>query len=388
MSESSIELVLDYIEKNITQSKNIQYIINSIKSLENKIGNSENQIDKVLRIIEQSKIINNNLKYLIDIKIASKITDEFVLSFIDAYCIVNDIELSDEEDELKLSDNNYSYYINDIRNLPELTKEERYELLKKAKLGDIEAIHSFTEANLKLVISIAKKYKTDKYDLDDIIQDGNMGLMMAVEKFDPEKGYSFSTYATWWIRQSIMRSYINNTQTIRIPIHTYQHLKKVKKVKFESEISLSNEEISKITNLSIDTIKNLEKIPESIESLDQPIGDEDGYNVGDYVASEENMENNIIEKFNTNDINQIIYECIQNNVITELEYFILYHRLGFDGEVKTFKRIGEMKNVTKQRIEQIYKRALEKIRRSEYSIKLAECYGIENYKIKKKGRKK
>ena len=133
MSESSIELVLDYIEKNITQSKNIQYIINSIKSLENKIGNSENQIDKVLRIIEQSKIINNNLKYLIDIKIASKITDEFVLSFIDAYCIVNDIELRDEEDELKLSDNNYSYYINDIRNLPELTKEERYELLKKAK---------------------------------------------------------------------------------------------------------------------------------------------------------------------------------------------------------------------------------------------------------------
>lgn len=382
--------ILKYINENIIISKNIQYIINKIKELEiffDKIDEN-NKIEIMLQVIDNSNIVSRNIQTLIDNKIISKVTDEFVLSFIDAFCILKNIEIQDETIEIDFQEDNYKYLLNDIRNLKELTKEEKQELLVKAQQGNLEAKNEFIEQNMRLVIYVANRYKNDKYDFQDLIQDGSIGLMEAVDRFDISRGYSFSTYAIWWIRQSITRALMNNKENIRIPCHTYNDLRKIEKVKEEAIEELSDQEISDLTNINIKTIQRLKIIPRSTDSIDRQIGDEDGYDIGDTVASDESIEDKIINRMTNTQVSQILYSCLQESIISELEFKILYYRLGFSGEIKTYQKIGEMNNLTKQRIEQLFKRAIGKIKFSKYSDLLAECYGIDKSIIKKKGRKK
>ena len=384
-----IDSILNYINKNISISKNIQYIINKIKELEPLFEeiDENNKIDIMLQIIENNNILSTNIQLLIDNKIISKITDEFVLSFKDAYCIFNNIEIEEEAVEFDGKEDNYKYFINEIRNLPELTKEERYDLLVRAKNGDKQAKDAFIEQNMKLVIYIANKYKNEKYEFLDLIQDGSIGLMEAIDKFDLSKGYSFSTYATWWIRQSITRALMNNSSNIRIPCHAYNDLRKIEKVIDNSNEELSDESISEITKLNLQTVKRLKNVPKSTDSIDRVIGDEDGYHVGDIIASDENIEESVLNKISINQVRQILYKCLQESIINITEYKIIYFRLGFNGETKTFQSLGDMNNVTKQRIEQKLKKAIEKIRTSKYSDILADCYDIDKPKIKIKRRK-
>ena len=268
-------------------------------------------------------------------------------------------------------------YLKLIRNYELLTKDEEVELFNRIKNGDIEAKNEIIERNLRLVVSIAKRYSVYGYPILDLIQEGNLGLIKAVEKFDVSKGYKFSTYATWWIRQNITRAISDKEDIIRIPVSTRDKLYKVKKHEriFETENGYkpSNEELSKIDklNMSENEIEDIKSIDFSYKSINEKISENEDTELESTYMSDENIEEEAI----LNSLSDEIKKFFESANLTSNQITVLVYRFGLiDGKILKLEDIGKLIGVTRERTRQIEIRALIKLRRCSYANKIINYY--------------
>ena len=267
-------------------------------------------------------------------------------------------------------------YLKEIGQIKLLTMEEELELADRIAAGDEMAKATLAEANLRLVVSIAKRYVGRGMLFLDLIQEGNIGLMKAVEKFDVTKGYKFSTYATWWIRQAITRAIADQARTIRVPVHMVETINKLTRVHRQLTLELNREpteeELAKKMNTSVDKIRDIYKISQEPVSLETPIGEEDDSHLGDFVPDERNMSS---EEYATNEmLKDEISEILLT--LTEREEKVIRLRFGLeDGKSRTLEEVGKMFNVTRERIRQIEAKALRKLRHPSRSRKLKDYMG-------------
>ena len=264
-------------------------------------------------------------------------------------------------------------YLKEIGKISLLSLEEETELSKRIAEGDEVAKNRLAESNLRLVVSIAKRYVGRGMLFLDLIQEGNIGLMKAVEKFDADKGYKFSTYATWWIRQAITRAIADQARTIRVPVHMVETINKLSRCQRQLTLELNreptDEELAKKMNMTPEKVREVIKIAQDPVSLETPIGEEDDSHLGDFVPDESNMspENFTIHEMLKEEIGDVLL------TLTEREEQVLRLRFGLDdGSSKTLEEVGQMFGVTRERIRQIEAKALRKLRHPSRSRKLKD----------------
>ncbi len=264
-------------------------------------------------------------------------------------------------------------YLKEIGQIKLLSTEEELKLADRILEGDEEAKTILAEANLRLVVSIAKRYVGRGMLFLDLIQEGNIGLMKAVEKFDVSKGYKFSTYATWWIRQAITRAIADQARTIRVPVHMVETINKLARVQRQLTLELnrepSEEELAKKMNTSVEKIREIYKISQEPVSLETPIGEEDDSHLGDFIKDEHNMSP---EEYTTN---ELLKDEIADILLTltEREEKVIRLRFGLeDGKSRTLEEVGQIFGVTRERIRQIEAKALRKLRHPSRSRKLKD----------------
>lgn len=267
-------------------------------------------------------------------------------------------------------------YLKEIGQIKLLTTEEELELADRIKDGDELAKSTLAEANLRLVVSIAKRYVGRGMLFLDLIQEGNIGLMKAVDKFDVTKGYKFSTYATWWIRQAITRSIADQARTIRVPVHMVETINKLARIERQLTLELNREpteeELSKKMGLSVDKIRDIYKISQEPVSLEIPIGEEEDSHLGDFIPDETNMspEDFAINELLKDEISEVLL------TLTEREEKVIRLRFGLeDGRPRTLEEVGQLFGVTRERIRQIEAKALRKLRHPSRSRKLKDYLG-------------
>ena len=332
--------------------------------------------------------INDALEQLdFDVEKVDKLYDTLESLNID---IVDDIDLSDlegkdfdsehdEDDESLLSvdginiDDPVKVYLQEIGRVPLLTPEEEVELAERMAKGDPAARKRLSEANLRLVVSIAKRYVGRGMQFLDLIQEGNLGLIKAVEKFDHTKGFKFSTYATWWIRQAITRAIADQARTIRIPVHMVETINKVKKV--SSQLLHKNghdpsaEEIAEELDMPIDKVREIMRVAQEPVSLETPIGEEEDSHLGDFIEDSDapapaDAASHTLLKEQLEDV---------LSTLTPREKKVLELRFGLeDGRNRTLEEVGKEFNVTRERIRQIEAKALRKLRHPSRSKRLKD----------------
>ena len=267
-------------------------------------------------------------------------------------------------------------YLKEIGQIKLLTLEEESTLADRIMEGDNEAKNILAEANLRLVVSIAKRYVGRGMLFLDLIQEGNIGLMKAVDKFDVSKGYKFSTYATWWIRQAITRAIADQARTIRVPVHMVETINKLARVQRQLTLELNREpteeELAKKMNTTVDKIREIYKISQDPVSLETPIGEEDDSHLGDFIKDESSLSP---EEFATNEmLKDEISQVLET--LTEREEKVVRLRFGLeDGKPRTLEEVGQMFGVTRERIRQIEAKALRKLRHPSRSRKLRDYIG-------------
>ena len=267
-------------------------------------------------------------------------------------------------------------YLREIGRIPLLSYEEELELAKKILEGDEEAKQKLAEANLRLVVSIAKKYVGRGMLFLDLIQEGNMGLIKAVEKFDYTKGFKFSTYATWWIRQSITRAIADQARTIRIPVHMVETINKLIRTSRQLLQQLgrepSPEELSKELEMPVDRVMEIQKIAQDPVSLETPIGEEDDSHLGDFIQDEDSLAPQEAAAYTL--LKEQLEEVM--STLTTREAKVLRLRFGLDdGKARTLEEVGKEFDVTRERIRQIEAKALRKLRHPSRSKKLKDYMG-------------
>jgi RNA polymerase primary sigma factor len=273
-----------------------------------------------------------------------------------------------------ISDDSVRLYLREIGKIPLLNPEEELALAQKVKSGDKDAKDKMAEANMRLVVSIAKRYSGRGLDFLDLIQEGNTGLLRAVEKFDPDKGFKFSTYATWWIRQAITRAIADQARTIRIPVHMVETINKLLRTQRRLTQELNREptieELAAEMEMEPEKIEYVMKIKQDITSLDANVRDDDDDSVlGDFIEDEEAQSP---EEAATT---QLLKEQVKDmlSVLTEREQKILKMRFGLeDGKSHTLEEVGQEFSVTRERIRQIEAKALSKLRKHKDAKKLYE----------------
>ena len=288
--------------------------------------------------------------------------------------------IKEEETEIDLTipegialDDPVRMYLKEIGKVPLLSPEEEHELAQKMSEGDEEAKKMLSEANLRLVVSIAKRYVGRGMLFLDLIQEGNLGLIKAVEKFDYQKGYKFSTYATWWIRQAITRAIADQARTIRIPVHMVETINKLIRVSRQLLQELGRdpypEEIAKEMNLSIDKVREIQKIAQEPVSLETPIGEEEDSHLGDFIPDDDAPAPAEAASFS------LLKEQLTTvlSTLTPREEKVLRLRFGLDdGRARTLEEVGKEFEVTRERIRQIEAKALRKLRHPSRSKKLKD----------------
>ena len=323
----------------------------------------EEQFEKILDALEQSNV---------DVL---RITDDEV---------VDDIILTDEDDvdmenlDLTIPDgisleDPVRMYLKEIGKVPLLSADEEIELAQRMELGDQEAKKRLAEANLRLVVSIAKRYVGRGMLFLDLIQEGNLGLIKAVEKFDYRKGYKFSTYATWWIRQSITRAIADQARTIRIPVHMVETINKLIRVSRQLLQELGREptpeEIAEEMNMPVDRVREILKISQEPVSMETPIGEEEDSHLGDFIEDDKVPVPADAAAFTL--LKEQLVEVL--GTLTEREQKVLRLRFGLDdGRARTLEEVGKEFKVTRERIRQIEAKALRKLRHPSRSRKLKD----------------
>ena len=264
-------------------------------------------------------------------------------------------------------------YLKEIGKVPLLSADEEVELAKKMETGNLDARKRLAEANLRLVVSIAKRYVGRGMLFLDLIQEGNLGLIKAVEKFDYRKGYKFSTYATWWIRQAITRAIADQARTIRIPVHMVETINKLIRVQRQLLQELGREpypeEIAKEMNLPVDRVREIQKISQEPVSLETPIGEEEDSHLGDFIQDDNVPVPAEAAAFTL--LKEQLSEVL--GTLTDRERKVLELRFGLDdGRARTLEEVGKEFNVTRERIRQIEAKALRKLRHPSRSRKLKD----------------
>ena len=254
-------------------------------------------------------------------------------------------------------------YLKEIGKVPLLSPDEEIELAKKIELGDEEAKKKLAESNLRLVVSIAKRYAGRGMQLLDLIQEGNLGLIKAVEKFDYRKGYKFSTYATWWIRQAITRAIADQARTIRIPVHMVETINRLVRTQRQLVQKLGREatpeELAKELDMPVDRVRDIMKISQDPVSLETPIGEEEDSHLGDFIQDDH------VEVPADAATYRLLHDQLMEvlSTLTEREQKVLRLRFGLDdGRPRTLEEVGRQFNVTRERIRQIEAKALRKLR--------------------------
>ena len=352
---------------------------------------------KLNELLETAKKKKNMLEY-------QEISDHFkdmnlnaeqfeeILEFLEAHNIdvlrISDDDediLLDDEDEVEVEQIDLSVpdgvsiedpvrmYLKEIGKVPLLSAEEEIELAKRMELGDMEAKQRLAEANLRLVVSIAKRYVGRGMLFLDLIQEGNLGLIKAVEKFDYRKGYKFSTYATWWIRQAITRAIADQARTIRIPVHMVETINKLIRVSRQLLQELGREptpeEIAAEMNMPVDRVREILKISQEPVSLETPIGEEEDSHLGDFIQDDNVPVPADAAAFTL--LKEQLEEVL--STLTEREKKVLTLRFGLeDGRARTLEEVGKEFNVTRERIRQIEAKALRKLRHPSRSRKLKD----------------
>lgn len=402
----AIKVVSNFIKKNIKPQNKYQDNIISFEKIVNFFHdfNCFPPPNLLIELIDKNDILNkilqdvveNNLEILQKYDIDSKFSDDISKNFIELYCLKNNIEIKKDDD---IQEEDYTEFITDITNTvytddsvkmylqeihkPILTKEQEKSLALRIRNGDEKAKELFIERNLRLVIKVARKYTGHGISFLDLIQEGNLGLIKAVDKFDVTKGYKFSTYATCWIRQSIQRSLGDKSRNIRLPVHLYEKVKKYELLKKELSLKFNREptfeELSKKMRVSIDTIYKYERLEHDTISLNMIVGDEDS-ELEDFISlSTESIDNQFIEE----NLKDVIENLLKNSNLTTKEIDILKLRFGIGtNDPKTLEETGKIYGVSRERIRQIQEKALKKIRRS-YNVKELAIY-MDNPKEAKK----
>ena len=273
-----------------------------------------------------------------------------------------------------VADDSVRLYLREIGKIPLLKADEELALAKKVVSGDKRAKDAMAEANMRLVVSIAKRYVGRGLDLLDLIQEGNTGLLRAVEKFDPERGFKFSTYATWWIRQAITRAIADQARTIRIPVHMVETINKLlrtqRRLTQEFNREPTNEEIAAAMEMDVDKVEHIMKIKQDISSLDASVRDDEEDSVlGDFIEDEDakTPTESASEQLLKEQVRQIL------SSLTEREQKILKLRFGLeDGKSQTLEEVGQEFSVTRERIRQIEAKALAKLRKNKDTRRLHE----------------
>ena len=321
------------------------------------------QLENVLDFLEQ-----NNIDVL---RITNDDDDEEVLIDDDDEIEMENIDLS-VPDGVSIEDP-VRMYLKEIGKVPLLTAEEEIELAQKMEEGDQEAKKRLAEANLRLVVSIAKRYVGRGMLFLDLIQEGNLGLIKAVEKFDYRKGYKFSTYATWWIRQAITRAIADQARTIRIPVHMVETINKLIRVSRQLLQELgrepSPEEIAEEMDMPVERVREILKISQEPVSLETPIGEEEDSHLGDFIQDDNVPVPSDAAAFTL--LKEQLVEVL--GTLTEREQKVLRLRFGLDdGRARTLEEVGKEFSVTRERIRQIEAKALRKLRHPSRSRKLKD----------------
>jgi RNA polymerase primary sigma factor len=299
---------------------------------------------------------------------AEEFTDEWVTEDEEEIVLDDQVYLDD------IADDSVRLYLREIGKIPLLKADEELALAKRVVAGDKNAKDQMAEANMRLVVSIAKRYVGRGLDLLDLIQEGNTGLLRAVEKFDPDKGFKFSTYATWWIRQAITRAIADQARTIRIPVHMVETINKLlrtqRRLTQELNREPSNEEIAKEMEIEVDKVEHIMKIKQDISSLDASVRDDEEDSVlGDFIEDEDTVSPE------ESAAGQLLKEQVKGLLgsLTEREQKILKLRFGLeDGKSHTLEEVGQEFSVTRERIRQIEAKALAKLRKHKDSKKLLD----------------
>ena len=380
--EENEEAVLNPVEK---KQELLNTLLEKAKQSKNKLTYSA-----VADVLEATDLDKNQMDDIYealmskDIEIVSETEpDDFDILLNDDVELTEDPDLiMDEPQDVDLEatlpkgiavDDPVRMYLKEIGKVPLLSADEEIELAKRMEQGDEEAKKRLCEANLRLVVSIAKRYVGRGMLFLDLIQEGNLGLIKAVDKFDYTKGYKFSTYATWWIRQAITRSIADQARTIRIPVHMVETINKVKKVSsqllHQNGHEPSADEIAAVIDMPVDKVREIMRVAQEPVSLETPIGEEEDSHLGDFIQDDNVPVPADAAAFTL--LKEQLVEVL--GTLTEREQKVLRLRFGLDdGRARTLEEVGKEFNVTRERIRQIEAKALRKLRHPSRSRKLKD----------------
>ena len=378
-SQALFEKTLNMIVETAKKNKNTISEEEIIKAFET-LQLTEEQTDQIYEYLEQKNIDVSRGKApeegidddddTVELLIESDDDEDVLIEEVEA-----EAEKVEEVDVLEgvSTEDPVRMYLKEIGNVPLLTSEQEVELARRVEAGDEEAKKALTEANLRLVVSIAKKYVGRGMPFLDLIQEGNMGLMKAVDKFDYTKGYKFSTYATWWIRQAITRGIADTGRTIRVPVHMVETINKTLRMTRQLLQELGREptpeEVAERLSVPVSSVREVLKISRDPASLDTPIGEEDDSHLGDFIEDDTALSPADSATFSM--LREELANALES--LTERERQVVKLRFGLeDGRARTLEEVGREFNVTRERIRQIEAKALRKLRHPSRSKRLKD----------------
>ena len=378
-SQALFEKTLNMIVETAKKNKNTISEEEIIKAFET-LQLTEEQTDQIYEYLEQKNIDVSRGKApeegidddddTVELLIESDDDEDVLIEEVEA-----EAEKVEEVDVLEgvSTEDPVRMYLKEIGNVPLLSSEQEVELARRVEAGDEEAKKALTEANLRLVVSIAKKYVGRGMPFLDLIQEGNMGLMKAVDKFDYTKGYKFSTYATWWIRQAITRGIADTGRTIRVPVHMVETINKTLRMTRQLLQELGREptpeEVAERLSVPVSRVREVLKISRDPVSLDTPIGEEDDSHLGDFIEDDTALSPADSATFSM--LREELANALES--LTERERQVVKLRFGLeDGRARTLEEVGREFNVTRERIRQIEAKALRKLRHPSRSKRLKD----------------
>ena len=371
MAKVSARTIEEHVNAMITQGKKNGNVLSltEVGDYLSKLNISKEEIDEIYDRVEKNGISLVDSREPNSEELADEEGDD------DGVVLTKTGEIDVEATVPKTlpTDDPVRMYLKEIGKVPLLTSDEEVELARRMADGDEEAKKRLTEANLRLVVSIAKRYVGRGMQFLDLIQEGNLGLIKAVDKFDYEKGFKFSTYATWWIRQAITRALADQSRTIRIPVHMVETINKVSRTSRQLLQKLGREplpeEIAKEMKIPVERVREIMKISQEPVSLETPIGEEDDSHLGDFIQDDHVMVP--VDAATQTLLREQLDEAM--DTLTDREQKVLRLRFGLDdGRARTLEEVGKEFDVTRERIRQIEAKALRKLRHPSRSRKLKD----------------